>query len=305
MNKTTNFKISASLIKHCEYAVSYALDALRAADPLVPFVITWRDDETTIERYMYNAYDDSIELAMRAVNASDESVSAYAVVWSGYIDDDGKKDAVIIETGNRHSNEAIHLARPYHQKGDYIYAAEEWIALGAAPNLLESKLNSFNMGRHLIKPAFFNIEGFKMDVLSHAYAKMPAAIICLAANLCDENTEDRIAVGLRKLQELESRNTTPLSHRIFSLVFTTAVSEGDLLNVTGSDEPSEMVKIILEGAMQLNQAVKGGLVSIEHVSTYYNDLHTLLEAVLTENGKRETAAGSERLNRLLGTALAA
>ena len=83
MSAAAKLQLSSDLYQTAQKAVDYALKALNAADPLVPFAITWRDEETTVERYMHGAYEDSIEMAMRAVSDTDEGVSAYPQAVTG------------------------------------------------------------------------------------------------------------------------------------------------------------------------------------------------------------------------------
>ncbi|TVZ41393.1 hypothetical protein P886_0738 [Alteromonadaceae bacterium 2753L.S.0a.02] len=304
MSETTDFHITNTLLDKIDYALNYALNALLAADPLVPFAVNWKGDTTTIERFMQGAYDDSIELAMRNINDADETFSAYCVVWTGYVEADGNKyDAIILEAGERESATAVQLAQPYIQQGDDFKKEGDLLALGETPNLLNSKLNAFTLSSHLIKPAYVSTEGFKMDVASQPYAKMPAAVICMAANLCDGEEAGRITAGIRKLQELESKDAAALSHRVFSVI-TSMVADGDFKHVLREESIGDMAKVIVEGGAQLRLAVAKGLVGRDHAQAYFRDLSDLLQAVLTDNGKAALPGGSEKLNDLLETAAA-
>ncbi len=218
MSGITELQVATSLYSKVDYALDYAMKALLAADPLVPFAISWRGENTTIERYMLSAYDDSIELAMSNVSDAAATIDAYAIVWTGYVDADGKRtEAVIVEAGEMGSDDAVHLAQPYSQHGDAFKKKGELLALGFAPNLLTNKLDSLSIEKHLLKPAYVSTEGFKLDVASQPFAKMPAAIIYMAANLSADRESERLTAGIRKLQELEGSDTTALSHRVFAV----------------------------------------------------------------------------------------
>lgn len=306
MSDSEEINLSPSLFEKSEYAVTYAFKALVEADPLVPFAVTWQDDTTTIERYMQGAYDDSIELALRSVNESDANISAYAVVWAGYIEKDGvKMEAVVLEIGEQNSPMSAKIAQPYVQKADGVEKSGEILALGEGPNLLSSKLSTGGLIEHLIKPAYVTTEGFKIDVSSQPFAKMPAAIICLAANLCPGEETERLTAGIHKLQELEGAEDAPaLCHRVYTVI-TSMVASGDFSQVLGTDDVTKMVRILIEGIAQLQHSVSKGLVGKDHAKLYFDSLIELLDAVLTDNGKASAPDGAKKISGLLEGALAA
>ena len=305
MSGITELQVTASLYSKVEYAMDYALKALQSADPLVPFAISWRGDSTTIERYMLSAYDDSIEMAMHNINEAHESMDAYAIVWTGYIETDNKRmDAVIIEAGELGTDNAVQLAQAYTQYGDEFHKLGDMLALGDAPCLLSGVLNATDLARHLIKPAYVSTEGFKLDVASQPFAQMPAAIIYMAANLCAGSESSRLKAGIRKLQELEGIESAALSHRVFTVI-TSLVVEGDFKSILKSEDLGDMANTIVEGAAQLEMAVQKGLVGREHVAEYFHNLIDLLYSVLTEDGKLEKPVGSEQLYSFMDRAMAA
>lgn len=306
MTTPAEFELSASLYPVVTKAVDYAIKALNASDTLPPFAITWSGEETTIERYMHGAYDDSIEFAMRAVNDSEESVTAYAVVWNGYVDVGGnKRHAVIFEVGDRQSPQSMQLAQPYVVPVDSAVQADgEVLALGSAQNLLLSKINNLSLSQHLIKPAYATTETMAVDVTSQPYAQLPVALICLAANLFEGEEQARITLGIRKLQSLEADTSVALSHRVFSVV-TAAIADGDLMHVLPADNIDDMVQIVLNGAAQIHQAVKKGLVWDEHAKAYFEAVKSILTAVLTKDGAEPISEAGAKLVGMLDKAAAA
>lgn len=300
MNNSVAVEISANLYEHAQKAFEFGLQALNASDALVPFGMVWRDGEIVVDRYMNGAYDDSIEAAMRAVNQADDDVSAYAIVWNGYVKDDGEKiPAVVIEAGERKSGSCLQLAQPYELNPDdaTVSAKGEMLSLGAANNLLLSKVTTFDLEAHLIKSPYATTNSLRAEVCAQPYAQMPVAIICLAANLFEGDEAHRVTLGLDKLRELESTTEIPMSRKVFSNLLV-ATADGDLMNVLPSDDVEDLIKIAIDGAAQLNQSVVKGLVWDKHAEGYLAEVKSLLDAVLaTEDGN--TPAGTEKLIALM------
>lgn len=305
MTTTSEVQLSSNLYQVAQKAADYALNALNANDALPPFAMTWRDEETTVERYMHGAYDDSIEMAMRAVNDVDEGVNAYAVVWSGFVDVDGRRrSAVIIEAGDRQSSQSVQLAQVYAAPPDADVRADgEFMAVGSAKNLLFSKLNTIDLSQHLIKPAYSTTETMIVDVISQPYAQMPVALICLAANLFDGDEPARVTIGIRKLQSLEGDTSVAMSHRVFSVV-TASIADGDLMHVLPSDAVEDMVQIVLNGAAQVKLAVLKGLVSQTDAQSFFASVKSILLAVLTKDGADAIPESGNKLLAMLDKAIA-
>jgi hypothetical protein len=306
MTTTTDHQVSKALYQNAQKAIDYALRALDGAEPLAPFSMTWRDGETTIERFKYGAYDDSIELAMRAVNSQAEGVGAYAVVWAGYIDSDGqRRDAVVAEVADRQSAQSMQLAQPYRLQAEGVTAADGGLlALGEGQNLLTGKFTALNLASHLVKPAYVTTEAFVTDVKTQPYAQMPIALICLGANLCEGAEAERITLGIRKLQSLVPETSVAMTHRVLSVV-TAEVAGGDLMSVLPTDDIGEMAQIVLNGAAQVHMAVHKGLVWEEHAKSYFADMKAILQAVLTNDGTEAMPEGGARLTAMLEKATGA
>lgn len=300
MSAIESMQFSTSLHSHAQKAVDYALKALNAADSLVPFAMTWRDGETTVERFMNGAYDDAIEMAMRAVNGADEGVSAYAVVWNGYIEVDGqRREAVVAEVADRAAPQSVQLAQPYRAPAaEPVVADGELLAVGAAQNLLLSKISTIDLSRHLLKPPYATTESLARDVTSQPFAQLPVALLCLAANLFEGEESERVTIGIRTLQSLEADTSVALSHRVFSVV-TAAIADGNLMHVLPSDAIGDMVQIVLDGAAQVHGAVRKGLVWDAHASAYFDAVRRILMAVLTKGGEEPAPASGNRLIALL------
>lgn len=306
MNQPAELQLTSDLHQKAKKAFDYALRALASAEPLVPFAMTWQKDETTIERFMYAAYDDSIELALQAVNQSDQNITAYAVVWSGYVEVDGQKhDAVVMEIGDRKDAQSAELAQPYRSSNDEssIVPRGDILALGSTNNLLISKLEA-RKGDRLVKPAYVTSDAYVTDVKSQPFAQMPVALICLAANLFGGQESERVTVGIRALQDLESKAEVAMTRRVLSVI-TAEVASGDLMAVLPTDNVEELLQLVVAGAAQVHVAVKKGLVAEGHAASYFNGVATMLQAVLTNNGSEAAPERGERLTKLLGATAAA
>ncbi|MCB1954972.1 MAG: hypothetical protein KDG55_04815 [Rhodocyclaceae bacterium] len=285
-------------------AVDYALRALDGAEPLVPFTITWREGDITLERFRYGAYEDAIELAMRAINAAaGDALEAYAVVWSGYVDGgEGKREAIIVEVGDGDTPRSMQLAQLLALGEDGSPMLDgPLMALGDAPNLLRDRFTVLDQENHLVKPAYVTTDSFARDVKSQPYAQMPVAVICLAANLFEGEEGERITLGIRKLQSLEPDTSIKLIHRVFSIV-TSAVASGDLMEVLPTEHIEDMAKIVLDGAAQLKLAVAKGLVWDEHASAYFAAVKSILMAVLTRDGAEPMPEAGAKLVAVLDKA---
>ena len=289
-------------------ALGYGLEALVGAEPLVPFSMTWNQDEVTIERFKNGAYDDCIEQAMRVINSAPEGTTAYAVVWSGYVEVDGsRRQALVAEVAERSEAGSVQLAQPYRlaSEDDRAIPDGDILGLGAAENLLQQKFTSSSMPGHLLKPAYVSTEAHLQDVRSQPFAQMPVALICLAANLFPGEETERVTLGIRKLQALEARaSDVDMARRVFTVI-TAAVSEGDLMRVLPTDSVEGLTKIVLGGAAQLNLAIQKGLVWEEHAKSYFRDVRGLLVAVLTNDGSEPPVAAGERLLKLFDSAVGA
>ena len=305
MSAVAETQISSQLYQVARKAMDYAIEALVAADPLVPFSVMWRDEETTIDRYMHGAYDDSIELAMRIVNRADESVSAYAVVWNGYVQVNGRKrDAVIAEVGSRESPMAVQLAQPYViEDAGTVRADGQMMAVGESQNLLTTKMTTANLSDHLIKPPYATTQTLVHDVISQPYAQMPVALICLAANLFPGEEAAHVTAGIRKLQQREADPSVAIIHRVFS-VLTASVSDGDLMHVLPTDDLAELARLVVDGATQLKASVAKGLVWDQHAKAYFAAVGDVLTAALTNNGGNAVPADGAKLIGLLHKATA-
>lgn len=307
MSMIADLKLSQSHLRCATKAIDYALRALDGAEPLVPFTITWRQDDATLERFRYGAYDDAIEMAMQAINASaDDGVSAYAVVWSGYVDaGEGRREAVIVEVGDRVTPRSLQVAQLFRTEDDGPMVPDgELMALGEGQNLLLDKFTTLTLSKHLVKPAYVTTDGFVTDVKAQPFAQMPVALICLAANLFEGTEAERITVGIRKLQGLEPDTGVAMKHRVFS-VLTSAIAGGDLMQVLPTDSLDEMARIVLDGAAQLHTAVRKGLVWVEHAHAYFAAVREVLLAVLTRDGAEPVGEAGAKLVALLDKAVAA
>lgn len=302
----SDIQLSNALHHAAQKAIDYALKALDGAEPLVPFAMSWRDGDTTIDRFKFGAYDDSIELAMHAVNNAAEDLNAYAVVWNGYVEIDGqRREAVVAEVADRHTPRSIQLAQPYRVEGQGSAAPDgALLALGEAQNLLLSKFSALTQANHLIKPTYITTEGFVTDVRSQPFAQMPVALICLAANLFDGDEQARITLGIRKLQSLEGIAGTGMSHRVFTVIVS-AIAGGDLMEVLPTDDIEGMAEIVVNGAAQLRTAVQKGLVWDEHAQSYFADVKSILLEVLTNGGTEAMPEGGAKLAALFDKAAVA
>lgn len=307
MSMIADLKLSQNHHRHASKAIDYALRALAGAEPLVPFTIVWRQADATIERFRYGAYDDAIEMAMLAVNATaDDQVGAYAVVWSGYVDaGEGRREAIIVEVGDREAPRSLQIAQLFRADAEGAALADgELMALGEAQNLLLDKFSALNLSNHLVKPAYQTTEGFVTDVKAQPFAQMPVALICLAANLFEGAEAERITLGIRKLQSLEPDTGAAMNHRVFS-VLTSAIAGGDLMQVLPTDSLDEIAKIVLDGAAQLHLAVHRGLVWVEHANAYFAAVRSILLAVLSRDGAEPVGDAGAKLIGLLDRAVAA
>lgn len=303
MSATSGLHISTKSFQIANKAIDYAVSALSAADPLVPFAMTWRDNETYVERFMQGAYDDSIEMAMRFVNDADEGISSYAVVWNGYVDIDGKKhDAVVAEVGDRASSNAIQLAQPYQVNADGPVSPKgELLALGHAENLLLIKLSNANMSAHLVRPSYATTDSMVQDVTSQPYAQMPVALICLAANLFAGEESERVTLGIRKLQSLEADRSVAMCHHVFG-VLAAAIADGELMNVLPSDDIEDLAQIVIQGGTQVYDAIDKGMIWDRDAQSYFAAVGSILDATLTDNGKSAMPEGGEKLVALYAKA---
>ena len=258
MIDSTGLKVPAKSYHFANKAIDFALSSLVASDPLAPFAMTWRDDGSFIENFKTAAYDDSIEMAMRYISNLSEGVSGYAVVWNGYVEIDGKKrDAVIAEVGDRHSLHSIQVAQPYAESRDGSMVADgEILAIGESDNLLEMKLSNEALPRHLLKPAYITTESMTHALTDQAFAQMPIALICLAANIFDGQEAEHVAQGIRKLQTIEADWDVAVCHHVFA-VLAAEVADGDLMNVlpTGSS-PSSRAKSVHSQPSRPKRAVR-------------------------------------------------
>jgi len=280
-------------------AIDYAMSSLMGADPLVPFAMTWRQDEPFVERFMIGAYDDSIEMAMRYVNGADDGVSGYAVVWNGYVNVDGKTvDAIVAEVGDRHSNHAFQVAQPYVEQREGMVAAEgDLLAVGESENLLKVKLSQLNLHEHLVKPFHMTTDIMMHEVTTQPYAQMPIALMCLAANLYDGDERTHIVQGIRKLQAMEADHSVPMCHHVFSVLMA-SIADGELMNVLPSDDMHDMAQIVVEGGRQVMELQEKGQICALDARSYIAAVRTVMEAALADEGKRGMPAGAEKLRLL-------
>lgn len=303
MIDSAGMKVSAKSFQLANRAIDFAMSSVAVADPLVPFAMTWRDDESFIERFLTAAYDDSIEMAMRYISDRGDGVSGYAVVWNGYVEIDGRKrEAIVAEVGDRHSQHSIQVAQPYFEGRDGAMAADgELLAIGESDNLLQVKLSTETLDHHLLKPAYVTTDSLMHAVTDQAFAQMPIALICMAANLFDGQETEHVVQGIRKLQAIEADRSVAISHHVFGML-AAAVADGDLMNVLPTDELRDMAEIVIAGGNQLAEAVGHGLLSAHDAQFYLAAVKAILEATLYEEGRSQMCESGQKLMRLLDQA---
>lgn len=296
---TDHVEIQHSIAERVESVIQDALVALNEADPLVPSVTLWRGDDMTVERFMTGSYDDSIEQAMRRVNEADDA-TAYAVVWSGYIREGEQREAVIVETAELDSSNAVQLAQPYRfGADDRVVARGDLLAIGYTGNLLTHKLTTFDLESHLIKPTSVTTDTYLADMISQPFAQMPIALIGLAANLEPGSAGARVSLGLKRLQQAAVGETNvKLSQRVFTAL-SEVLTDGDLLNVLPSDQVPELIALVVRGVQQLATIVEHGQLWDQDANAYLAQVREIATEVLTQNGKVSMPVGSEKLLRLL------
>lgn len=281
-------------------AIDLALSSLGHAEPLVPFAMTWNDDGPLIEQFKYDAYDDSIEMAMRYISNHCDGANSYAVVWNGYVEIDGKKrEAIIAEIGDSHSPHSIQVAQPYAECGEGAAVPDgEMLAIGESDNLLQMKLNNETLTRHLLRPAYVTTHSMTHALTDQAFAQMPIALICMAANLFDGREGDHVMQGIRKLQAIEVDRTVAICHHVFG-VLAAEVADGELMNVLPTDDLQELAKIVVDGGIQINEAVQRGLLSAHDAQSYLAAVKAILEASLDDEGGSQAGESGQMLMRLL------
>jgi len=300
MIDATGLEVRSKSFQLANKAIDVALSSLAAADPLVPFAMTWNSEEPVIERFMYDAYDDSIEMAMRSVCHHGEGASGYAVVWNGYVEIDGRKrDAVIAEVGDRHSRHSLQVAQPYAEDRDgTMVAAGEMLAIGESDNLLQMQLNNETLSRHLLRPAYLSTHGMMQAVTEQAFAQMPIALICLAANIFEGREAERVMLGIRKLQAVEAERSVAISHHVFG-VLAAEVAYGDLMSVLPTDDLQELTAIVIAGGRQITEAVQHQQLSAHDAQSYLATVRAILEATLFDDSAAPAGESGQRLLRLL------
>lgn len=305
MSGSTSMEISTQSYRLANEAIGIALSALDSAGPLAPFAMTWQADGPRVERFMTGAYDDAIEMAMRHVSGAEDGIRSYAVVWSGYVDVDGSRtSAIVAEIGDRQGKRAIQVAQPYQARdGGALQAFGDLLALGESDNLLKTKLSAENLTAHLLQPAYITTEGMVHAITGQAYAQMPIALICLAANLFAGREAEHVSQGIHKLSALEADRTVAMNHHIFSAL-AAAVADGNLMHVLPTDDVEELVQLVLAGGQQLKESVRNGRVCLDDAQAYGAAVRTVLEATLHEHGQGAIPEGGQRLFNLLAKAMA-
>jgi len=298
MATITEVEIDKTLLSHMQQAIDASIKALHGAEPLVPFVMTWRDTgERTIERFMYGTYEDSIEMAMRSIQNAEADIEAYIVAWDGYIAAEGsqRQEAIVMEGALRAMPEAMQLAQPYTIDETGTAAVKDALAfLGQTHNLLTTPEPHPTMTNHLIRPAYMTPDNVK----DQPFVQMPIAVICLAANLFEGEEAERITIGIRQLQTLEQTAASEMSQHVFSTI-TPLIAEGDLMAVLPTDSTKELMALLINGANQLHNATQKGLVLAKHVQSYLGEVRGIMQAVLTQNGAQAVSEGGEKLLQLL------
>jgi hypothetical protein len=98
-------------------ASDHAIESLAGGGPLTPFVVVQSGPRRTLERFVADTLEASEAQMRRAVGSLDASVTAFAMVYDGFLTVDGEKfDAVLIEGGERGAPAAFEFAQRYRPR---------------------------------------------------------------------------------------------------------------------------------------------------------------------------------------------
>ncbi len=297
MNVPSELAISSAAYHHVQHAMAKAFDSMVVDEPLVPLTMRWLEDEVRVEQFMAGTYDDSIAQAMRSVESRVDAATAYAVVWSGYINVNGRRsEAVVLELALRQEPCAHQLAQSYAvtDDGDKVVLRGDIMGLGTAPSLFHHQLSVLNMSEHLLKPEGVTSDAHLVAVMAQPFAQIPAALICLAANLFEGSEAERASAGIRTLQNLERDAKGQLCRHVLKMTVA-AVAGGDLATVLPADTIEGLTKVLVEGAQQLKFLIQKGLVQESDARDYLATVRRIVASVVGCDGTPEAARRGERL----------
>lgn len=108
--------LSDGLFELASFGIDAALENIRDGSSLVPFLLE-HAAETTLQLWMADTLEESVALACAAAGRLDVSVSAYVIVYDGYITVDGERhDAVYAEAAERGAETGFLVAQRYKPK---------------------------------------------------------------------------------------------------------------------------------------------------------------------------------------------
>lgn len=135
----SELNISTSVMEMIFSAVEEGIEALKAGQGLIPFALLLTKAGVVLQRFSDKDVSIAIERAQEAVADTDENTLAYAIVYDGQFEIEGKDiDALMVEAGERDQENGWRFVQRYQAKIDDtpLYTIGNLAYLGTGDNHL-------------------------------------------------------------------------------------------------------------------------------------------------------------------------
>lgn len=113
----SELNISTSVMEMIFSAVEEGIQSLKVGQGLAPFVLLLTKGGVVLQRFSDEDVSIAIEQAQKAVADTDENTLAYAIVYDGQLEIEGKDiDALMVEAGEHDLETGWHFVQRYQAK---------------------------------------------------------------------------------------------------------------------------------------------------------------------------------------------
>lgn len=103
-------------------ALDHGIDSIDdGAGPLVPFMLTDRDGERDIRRFVAEQLEDGVRQARLAARKETKTGKLAAIAYDGFLTTDGKRmDAIFVQAADSPDGPTFYFAQRYTMKGTKV-----------------------------------------------------------------------------------------------------------------------------------------------------------------------------------------
>ena len=112
-----NLEMSEKFADLVFMALDHGVDSVRAGGPLIPFLVTERGSERTLQRFVAERLEQGEAQGRQILASLPAEVTAYAFAYDGFLTIEGTKvDAILVEASERGRRAGVRMAQRYTPK---------------------------------------------------------------------------------------------------------------------------------------------------------------------------------------------